>query len=118
MQGRSTRLMQQFFSGLFLALLLVAVCDDVAGQEIPSVLKQSEASSAESLKKENTSGSVKSSPEGALPPASVKYLLDKNGDPVPVPYSATLDDYLKFLATRNKPVTGPQAASISKIEID
>ena len=118
MQGRSTRLLLQCVSGLFLALMMMTVRDDVSGQEIPSVLKPSETTSAESLKKENTSGSVKSSVETALPPASVKYLLDKNGDPVPVPYSATLDDFLKFLATRNKPVTGPQAASITKIEID
>ncbi len=118
MQGRSTRLLLRFVSGLSLALLLAIVRDDAVGQDVPSGSKQADASFTESLKKETASGSAKTALEGALPPASVKYLLDKNGDPVPVPYSATLDDFLKFLASRNKPVIGPQAATISKIEID
>ena len=118
MQGRSTRLLLRFVSGLSLALLLAIVRDDAVGQEAPSGSKQADANFTESLKKETASGSAKATLEGALPPASVKYLLDKNGDPVPVPYSATLDDFLKFLASRNKPVIGPQAATISKIEID
>ena len=70
--------------GILVCVLLLLVPFFAFGEEASSVLKSGPANGMESGKKDSAPGVAKSSFEGGLPPASVKYLQDKNGDLVPV----------------------------------
>ena len=119
MQGRLAPLSSRYMSALFWVLMVVSAQSFVTGQDVPSTSKSGDSNSSESSKKETAAGSAKSSLEGAptLPPATVKYLQNKNGELVPVLNTASWEDFLKFLEGRTKPLNGPQSATIREIEI-
>ena len=104
--------------GILVCVLLLLVPFFAFGEEASSVLKSGPSSGVESGKKDSAPGVGKSSFEGGLPPASVKYLQDKNGDLVPVLNQASWEDFLRFLDGRSKSsLAKPQATTITDIEI-
>lgn len=87
-------------------------------QETANSPKTTEAKPEEpKAKKEIPSTSARNSADGLLPPATYKYLLNENNEPVPVPNGPTLEGYNKWLEEeRNKP-QGPQPYTVSEVDI-
>lgn len=117
MQGRSTPRFLSIRRAIACALLLVAAPAVSLSQESPTSPKPSEPGATESPRKETTTGSAKSISESALPKATIRYLMNKSGELVPVVNDVSWEDFLKFLESRSKPATGPQTSTITGIEI-
>ena len=114
MQGRSTHRSWQSFKACCVILLIMTARCMITAQEPASRSLES----PESNKKDPTAAQSKSLTDGGLPPATYRYLEDKNGQLVPVLNKASWEDFLKFLESRTKPVNGPNPAMITSIEID
>lgn len=117
MQGRSPLRLLSIRRSLISVLLLVAAPVLVSSQEASPTTKSTDAVSSDSTKKESSSGSAKSLSESALPKATIRYLMNKSGELVPVVNDVTWEDFLRFLESRTKPSTGPQSSTIRGIEI-
>ncbi len=118
MRGTLTLSLPRLFGSLVCVLVLGYVLLPLGAQDSPFPAKSNDSKPSDviSPKKELLTNGVKSK-DTPLPPPAIRYLPDKNGDLHPIPNGPTLEGYLKSLDDNQGRAQGPQAPTISELEI-
>ena len=121
MRGRLTLSWQRVINSLVCVLVLAGARSNVNAQTVPSASKAVESKPTEgngTKKKEAASNSGKPPSDSVLPPATIRYLPNKDNELIPIPNDVSFESYIKYIEEeRNKPV-GPQTYTITEIDID
>lgn len=115
MQGQVTKFVQWIARLLVCVSVFVYAHLGLFAQDSPA--NTPAPSDTNSTKKETPKAGGKSTPESGLPPANVRILADKDGNPRAVPVGATWEKFLEFIKDEQNKATAPADATVTEVKI-